>query len=427
MVSMSGRSTASDWGSLLGTGEGASLFEDTYLWLAEAGRVTERVLLGPVLSVPGIRHPLVHANTLATLQRITGGRAFLGIGAGDFGRLDLGLPPATRDELIEYAATVRTLTSGEAAEVAGRSLRMQWTAGTVPVYLGADGPRALHAAGTMADGVIVGQGGHPDIVRFVQRHVEAGAAATGRTLDAVDLWFTSRIYVCDRPNGAIYVDGLDEYGARQCRYFWRTSGSPSEDDVVQRVRERKGIQLPDGSPNASWPSIGPSTTRMPGRDRRRTSNFSTRSASGSGPARCSISAGPSTTSWHGSAGCGKPGPGISWCRRSPRTGSKRRPPRPRSSSGWLHKGVGVASDEHDQRAAAMGAVSGRLGPKPTPQARRRAAWDEFQDGLPLPPGVDVERVHLGDPGIAVDRFRPEHAGPATIVYFHGGGYSAAPS
>src|SRR6185437_10856426 len=69
--------------SLLGTGEGASLFEDTYLWLAEAGRVTERVLLGPVLSVPGIRNPLVHANTLATLQRITGGRAFLGIGTGD--------------------------------------------------------------------------------------------------------------------------------------------------------------------------------------------------------------------------------------------------------------------------------------------------------------------------------------------------------
>jgi alkanesulfonate monooxygenase SsuD/methylene tetrahydromethanopterin reductase-like flavin-dependent oxidoreductase (luciferase family) len=229
--------------SLLGTGEGASLFEDTYLWLAEAGRVTERVLLGPVLSVPGIRNPLVHANTLATLQRITGGRAFLGIGTGDFGRLDLGLPPATRAELIEYASTVRTLTSGEPAEVAGHSLQLQWTAGTVSVYLGADGPKSLHAAGTMADGVIVGQGGHPDIVRFVRHHVDGGAQATGRALDAIDVWFTSRIYVCDRPNGAIYVDGLDEYGARQCRYFWRTSGSPSEHEVVQRLRERKGIEL----------------------------------------------------------------------------------------------------------------------------------------------------------------------------------------
>jgi alkanesulfonate monooxygenase SsuD/methylene tetrahydromethanopterin reductase-like flavin-dependent oxidoreductase (luciferase family) len=230
--------------SLLGTGEGASLFEDTYLWLAEAGRVTERVLLGPVLSVPGIRNPLVHANTLATLQRITGGRAFLGIGAGDFGRLDLGLPPATRAELTDYAATVRTLTSGASAEVGGRSIQMQWTAGTVPVYLGADGPKALQAAGAMADGVIVGQGGHPDIVRHVHRHLDAGARAAGRRLDAMDVWFTSRIYVCDRPNGAIYTDGLDEYGARQCRYFWRTSGSPSEDDVVQRLRERKGIELP---------------------------------------------------------------------------------------------------------------------------------------------------------------------------------------
>jgi alkanesulfonate monooxygenase SsuD/methylene tetrahydromethanopterin reductase-like flavin-dependent oxidoreductase (luciferase family) len=231
--------------SLLGTGEGASLFEDPYIWLAEAGRVTERVLLGPILSVPGIRNPLVHANTLATLQRISGGRAFLGIGAGDFGRLDLALKPATRQELTEYAATVRTLTSGAAASVDGHQLQMQWTAGTVPVYLGADGPKSLQAAGATADGVIVGQGGHPDIVRHVSRHLEAGTSAVGRQLHDVDVWFTSRIYVCDRPNGAIYVDGLDEYGARQCRYFWRTSGSPSETEVVQRVRERKGIELPE--------------------------------------------------------------------------------------------------------------------------------------------------------------------------------------
>jgi alkanesulfonate monooxygenase SsuD/methylene tetrahydromethanopterin reductase-like flavin-dependent oxidoreductase (luciferase family) len=207
--------------------------------------VTERMLLGPILSVPGIRNPLVHANTLATLQRLSEGRTFLGIGAGDFGRIDLGLKPATRAELTDYAATVRTLTSGAAADYEGHRLQMQWSAGAVPVYLGADGPKALAAAGAMADGVIVGQGSQPDLVRHARRHLDAGAVAAGRRPGDVDLWCTSRIYVCDRPNGAIYVDGLDEYGARQCRYFWRTSGSPSETEVVARLRERKGIDLPE--------------------------------------------------------------------------------------------------------------------------------------------------------------------------------------
>jgi hypothetical protein len=77
----------------------------------------------------------------------------------------------------------------------------------------------------------------------VLRHVDAGVLEAGRRREAVDVWFTSRIYVCDRPNGAIYIDGLDEYGARQARYFWRTSGSPSEHEVVERLRERKGIEL----------------------------------------------------------------------------------------------------------------------------------------------------------------------------------------
>jgi acetyl esterase/lipase len=69
----------------------------------------------------------------------------------------------------------------------------------------------------------------------------------------------------------------------------------------------------------------------------------------------------------------------------------------------------------------MGTVSARLGPSPTPLARR-AAWDEFQRGLPMPAGVDV--VHLDASGVAIDHFRPEDAGPSAVLYFHGGGYSA---
>jgi epsilon-lactone hydrolase len=83
----------------------------------------------------------------------------------------------------------------------------------------------------------------------------------------------------------------------------------------------------------------------------------------------------------------------------------------------------VVSDEHDRRAVAMGAISTGLGPHPTPQARR-AAWDEFQRRLPLPAGVDVDQLHLEASPVVIERFRPEGAAPATVPYFHGGGYSA---
>jgi monoterpene epsilon-lactone hydrolase len=79
------------------------------------------------------------------------------------------------------------------------------------------------------------------------------------------------------------------------------------------------------------------------------------------------------------------------------------------------------SDEHQQRAAAMGTVGAGLGAHPTPQARRQA-WDELQADLALPAGVTVDRRDAS--GVEVDLVRPDGAGAVAVLYFHGGGYSA---
>jgi alkanesulfonate monooxygenase SsuD/methylene tetrahydromethanopterin reductase-like flavin-dependent oxidoreductase (luciferase family) len=241
-----GRHTEALGASFLGTGEGAAIFEDPYIWLASLARVTTRALLGTVLSVPGLRDPIVHANTMATIQRLSAGRAVLGLGVGDLARLDVGLAPTTVATLVEYARIVRALTAGEAVDFEGRSLQVRWADNAVPVWLGADGPKVQRAAGAMADGIVVGQAGHPSIVRQVLDNVAAGARDAARPPSDVEVWLTCRIVVTDRPNGAIYLDGLDEYGARQARYFWRTSGSPSADEVVARIEQRKGVRLDDG-------------------------------------------------------------------------------------------------------------------------------------------------------------------------------------
>lgn len=230
---------------LIGAGEAPTLFEDPFIWLAMAGRVTERALLGPVMTVPGIRHPVVLANTLSTVQSISGGRAFLGMGVGDFARIELGQKPATLSQLRQYGVAVRSLTAGDEVELDGHRPSIRWSAGRVPLLLGADGPRSIENAAAVADGIIVGQGAHPDIVGHVRRHVDVGTAAAGKAAQDVDVWYSARIYVTDRDNGAIYVDGLDEYGARMARYFWRTAGQPDADHVVEQIHRRKGIRLPE--------------------------------------------------------------------------------------------------------------------------------------------------------------------------------------
>src|SRR5260370_1003894 len=56
---------------------------DTYVLLAAAARVTERIALGPLLANPVNRHPTVTASSIATVDELAPGRGLLRWGAGD--------------------------------------------------------------------------------------------------------------------------------------------------------------------------------------------------------------------------------------------------------------------------------------------------------------------------------------------------------
>ncbi len=70
-----------DW---LGVAD-AFWWRDTWLLLAEAARVTERIALGPLVTNPYLRHPFVTVSALASLQDLAGPRVFAGLGAGGSG------------------------------------------------------------------------------------------------------------------------------------------------------------------------------------------------------------------------------------------------------------------------------------------------------------------------------------------------------
>lgn len=157
-----------------------------YVQLALAASITSRMSVGTAVTNPLTRHPAVTAISLATLDELSGGRAVLGIGAGDRPLLELGLRPSSVANLEAAVGAIRRLWSGERVDVdtadfvlRGAHLRFG-ARRDIPVYLSASGPRTLELAGRVADGVILLVGLFPEAVRWAVDQVERGARAVGR-------------------------------------------------------------------------------------------------------------------------------------------------------------------------------------------------------------------------------------------------------
>lgn len=229
----------------LAWGESPVQFPDPYLCMLQAAQHTHRVLLGTVVTCPGLRHPAVHANTLQELQRLSNGRIFCGIGTGDLALIEMGEKPYKMADFVSYAAAVKDLVAGREVEWSGRPLRMRTQpVAPVPIWFGADGPRGVAEAGRVADGVIVAQVGSVDVVTTAIERARSAAEAAGRSIDDLDLWFMLRVVPTERKDGAVYMDGLDEYATRALRFMWRTAGSPAQgEDLAGILSKQRGYRI----------------------------------------------------------------------------------------------------------------------------------------------------------------------------------------
>src|SRR6185295_14318383 len=158
---------------------------DTYVLLAAAARVTERIALGPLLANPVNRHPTVTASSIATVDELAPGRVLLGWGVGDTAVRLAGLRPARVKELEASTRLMRALLDGQAVEVgAARPARLPHHR-PVPVWIAAGGPRTLRMAGGVADGVFIRVGTHAANIKAAVDGIRAGAAEAGRDPAAV--------------------------------------------------------------------------------------------------------------------------------------------------------------------------------------------------------------------------------------------------
>jgi 5,10-methylenetetrahydromethanopterin reductase len=178
---------------------------DTYVMLAAAARATTRITLGTLLANPVNRHPTVTASSIATIDELAPGRTVLGWGVGDTAVRLSGLKPARVKELEESTRLMRALLDGEAVEVgAARPARLPHHR-PVPIWIAAGGPRTLHMAGGVADGVFIRVGTHPaNIARSVEG-IRAGAAEGGRDPAKVGVGAIFHTVFVDDPGRALLM------------------------------------------------------------------------------------------------------------------------------------------------------------------------------------------------------------------------------
>ena len=166
------------------------IYSDVYATMALAAQNTQRIRLGTLVAIPTNRLAPVTASAIATINKLAPGRVTLALGTGYTGRNTMGLPSVPVDYFRQYALDVKGLLAGE--DVLFREgNRERWIHlihadrdsfinihDPIPVFMAANGRRALQAAGEVADGWVTTGAGR-DLEPDRQILLEA-AHASGR-------------------------------------------------------------------------------------------------------------------------------------------------------------------------------------------------------------------------------------------------------
>lgn len=154
-------------------GDSQMIWREAYVLLGAAAAQTSRVDLGIGVTNPHTRHIGVTAGAMLTLQELSGDRAMLGVGVGHTSVATIGARRSTRAELSQWVGDIRRLFQGE--EVGTMRLAYGSAAKPPPIFVAGSGPKMLHQAGAIGDGVIIaGQAGQPEGVAAALEHVRAG-------------------------------------------------------------------------------------------------------------------------------------------------------------------------------------------------------------------------------------------------------------
>lgn len=208
------------------------LWRECYVSMAMCMEHTTNMRFGPCVTNPGVRDWSVAASLFGTLALQSGGRFDMGLGRGDSSRRVLGKKPETVETMLEFSDAVKRMIRGETVKYSEQyaEVQMPWTNGfELPVWIAAYGPKALAAAGTHADGLII-QLADPWLVKwFTDQAVDAGKAA-GRDMSGFRVMAAAPAWVGDL-----------QKAREQTRWFPAMVGNHVADLVERYGKEGKSV------------------------------------------------------------------------------------------------------------------------------------------------------------------------------------------
>ena len=165
----------------ISVGDVQSASGDMYVAMTLAAMATERIKIGSDVTNPLTRHPVITAGAIASVQRVSDGRAVLGIGRGDSALAHVGHAPVYTKLFESYLKALQAYLSGDGVPfdelTFGRGMaphvdtlklaeapedsRLTWLGPEdkkVPVAVSASGPRVIGAAARHADIVMLAVG-----------------------------------------------------------------------------------------------------------------------------------------------------------------------------------------------------------------------------------------------------------------------------
>jgi 5,10-methylenetetrahydromethanopterin reductase len=193
----------SDWDGLA-VGEAHGLLPDPYVALALAASATTTLKVGTAVAVP-LRHPLLAADAMATLQGIAAGRASFSIGRGDGAMKVLQRSAMPVRRFDAYMVQLQGFLRGDEVEMDGAVASMARLA-TIdpclettkpPVNVAATGPRVIEVAARRADGVSFAVGADPQRLRQSIEVAHEACRAYERDPQTLTLGCYVQVAVCD--------------------------------------------------------------------------------------------------------------------------------------------------------------------------------------------------------------------------------------
>src|SRR5205085_9109678 len=134
------------------------------------------------------------ASAFATLSELAPGRIRLGIGVGDSGPLNLGVPRTSLQELERAIVQIQDLVAGRTveSETGAKPLKLGYGSPErhVPIYVASSGARTQQMIGRVADGALIS--GMPAELPKGIAAVRAGEQAAGKSAGStrIVLWTT---------------------------------------------------------------------------------------------------------------------------------------------------------------------------------------------------------------------------------------------